>query len=126
MPFDLSDNPLSAVLAKKTYSQFKEALKAFDCRLCGLCEARTQIVLDRGNPNAKIMVIGEAPGQNEDLQGQAFVGRGGKLFDQVMSNIGLDSNRDLFICNVVKCRPPKNRKPLDVEVKACHPFLQKQ
>lgn len=72
------------------------------------------------------MVIGEGPGENEDLQGKAFVGRAGKLFDKIMAAIGLDTNHDMLICNVVKCRPPENRAPRQEEAAACMPFLRKQ
>ncbi len=120
--------PISAqvALSAKTYGEFAEALRGSGCEACGLCAGRTNIVVDRGNPSAKIMVIGEAPGRNEDLTGRAFVGRGGQLFDRVMSEIGLDTNRDTIICNVAKCRPPDNRPPKPEEAAACRPFLMKQ
>ena len=126
MQFDLFENQTNDILSQTAYASFKEALKNSNCQKCGLSKSRTNIVVDRGNPEAKIMVIGEAPGENEDLQGKAFIGRAGKLFDQVLASIGLDSNQDLFIANVVKCRPPENRKPQEEEVLACHPFLKKQ
>ncbi len=114
------------LLSLETYSEFADALRKSNCQKCSLCKSRTNIVVDRGNPQAKIMVIGEAPGENEDLQGKAFVGRAGQLFDSVMKSIGLDTNVDMLICNVAKCRPPENRAPRPEEAKACFPFLTHQ
>ncbi len=108
------------------YTAFKDALKNSACQKCELHKGRTQIVVDRGNPKASIMVIGEAPGEKEDLQGRAFIGRAGKLFDEVMKGVGLDTNEDMLIANVSKCRPPKNRAPKDEEALACFPYLKKQ
>lgn len=81
---------------------------------------------DRGNPEAKILFIGEAPGAEEDKAGRSFVGRSGKLLDKLMESIGLDTNRDVLITNVVKCRPPDNRVPTATEALACAPYLKKQ
>ncbi|OGW85037.1 MAG: hypothetical protein A3C35_03950 [Omnitrophica bacterium RIFCSPHIGHO2_02_FULL_46_11] len=114
------------MLDVKTYAEFKQALAQSNCAKCALSDSRRHIVVDRGNPNAKVLMIGEAPGENEDLQGQAFVGRAGQLLDQLMNDIGFDTNRDSLIINVVKCRPPENRAPKQEEVNACRPFLQKQ
>ena len=110
----------------ETYAAFKKTLYESGCEKCALHEGRTQIVVDRGNPEAKIMVIGEGPGEKEDLQGQAFVGRAGKMFDEIMKGVGLDTNKDMFIANVVKCRPPGNRAPRDEEAQACFPYLKRQ
>ena len=126
MQFDLFDTLANDILSQTTYAAFKESLKNSNCQNCTLREARTNIVVDRGNPNAKIMVIGEGPGENEDIQGAAFVGRAGKLFDEIIKSIGMDSNRDMLICNVVKCRPPGNRAPHDEEALSCFPFLKRQ
>ncbi len=126
MQVDLAPDQTGAVLSAETYPQFAHALRNSSCRMCELCHGRTNIVVDRGNFKAKIMVIGEAPGKNEDLTGKAFIGRGGKTFDQVMLAIGLDTNRDMIICNVAKCRPPDNRAPKPEEAAACKPFLLKQ
>ena len=83
--------------------------------------------MDRGNPDAKVLMIGEAPGKNEDAEGRAFVGRSGKLLDAMMKETaGFDTERDGLIINVVKCRPPANRPPLPEEVEACSPYFQKQ
>lgn len=84
------------------------------------------IVFDRGNPEARIMIIGEAPGAEEDKAGLCFVGRAGKMLDKVMSEAGIDTNRDTLISNVMKCRPPGNRIPLKDEVEKCLPVLWRQ
>ena len=97
-----------------------------DCRRCPLASGRQQVVVSRGNPAARLMVIGEGPGAQEDAQGLPFVGRAGQLLDQMLASVGLDSNRDAYICNVVKCRPPDNRKPTPEEMAACRPWLQEQ
>jgi DNA polymerase len=110
----------------KDYAEFKKELAGSGCALCSLSAGRTQIVVDRGNPDAKVLVIGEAPGENEDLQGKAFVGRAGKLLDAMMLEEGFDTNRDCLIINVVKCRPPDNRRPTPDEAAACRPFFEKQ
>ena len=104
-----------------------EALRreCLDCHACGLCETRTQVVFGVGNPNAEVLFIGEAPGANEDLQGEPFVGRGGKLLDEMLAMIGLDRSK-IYISNSVKCRPPENRDPLNTEKDACRGFLRRQ
>jgi uracil-DNA glycosylase family 4 len=84
------------------------------------------MVLDRGNPSAKVFFIGEAPGAAEDLEGRSFVGRSGKLLDAILRSIGLDIDRDIFIASVLKCRPPDNRKPKADEAEACAPHLSRQ
>ncbi|MBI1979465.1 MAG: uracil-DNA glycosylase, partial [Elusimicrobia bacterium] len=126
MQFDLFDSQTNDILSHKSYDSFASALRQSNCRKCSLSQSRTQIVVDRGNPKAKIFVIGEAPGENEDLQGKAFVGRAGKLFDKVMESVGLDTNQDMLIGNVAKCRPPENRAPRQEEAAACMPFLMRQ
>ncbi len=83
-------------------------------------------MVDRGNSNASVLIVGEAPGENEDLQGRAFVGRGGKLLDQLMKEVGFDTESESLIINVVKCRPPDNRRPKPEEAKACFPYLRQQ
>jgi DNA polymerase len=96
------------------------------CRRCGLAEGRQQVVVSRGNPGARLMVIGEGPGAQEDASGLPFVGRAGQLLDQMLASVGIDSNRDAYICNVVKCRPPDNRRPSAEEMAACTPWLERQ
>ena len=115
-----------AALNAGTYGAFKELLAASGCIRCGLSGGRTQIVVDRGNPEAGVLFIGEAPGEKEDLSGRAFVGRSGQLLDSMLRETGFDTERDALIVNVAKCRPPKNRAPSGEEAGACRPFLQKQ
>lgn len=95
------------------------------CRDCGLCHTRTRTVFGKGNPAARIMLIGEAPGAEEDLQGLPFVGKAGKLLDSMLAAIGLDAQQ-VYIANVLKCRPPGNRNPAVDEVAACADYLQAQ
>jgi uracil-DNA glycosylase len=97
-----------------------------DCQRCKLCSGRTHIVFGVGNPHAKLMFVGEGPGHEEDLQGEPFVGRAGQLLtDIITKGMGL-KREDVYICNVVKCRPPQNRNPEPDEVAACEPFLKRQ
>jgi DNA polymerase len=117
---------LNRLLQAGEYKAFKENLVGSSCSRCGLSRYRTNIVADRGNAKAKVLFIGEAPGENEDLQGKAFVGRAGRLLDEMLKEIGFDTNHDALIVNVVKCRPPGNRAPLPEEAEACRPFLNKQ
>ncbi|MBI1853186.1 MAG: uracil-DNA glycosylase [Planctomycetes bacterium] len=126
MQLDLFARESNDVLAATTYDEFRRRLLASNCRRCPLWEGRTNLVVDRGNPRARVMAIGEAPGANEDRQGVAFVGRAGRLLDDMLAEIGIDSNRDLLIANVVKSRPPGNRPPTADEAAACLPYLRKQ
>lgn len=96
------------------------------CHKCPLAEGRTQTVFGEGNPNARVLIIGEAPGRNEDLQGVPFVGAAGKKLDALLEIAGLDRERDVFIANVLKCRPPSNRDPKAEEIEMCSPFLREQ
>lgn len=126
MQFDLFDDTLNNILTAPNYEKFKKLLEESNCDRCTLQHSRTRIVVDRGNPKAKIVFIGEAPGENEDREGKAFVGRAGKLLDEFLSEIGIKSNEDALIINIVKCRPPANRAPQSEEAKACSPFLTRQ
>jgi len=96
------------------------------CVKCSLSITRKNVVFGRGNPNSKLFVVGEGPGQQEDEQGLAFVGRAGKMLDSVFLSVGIDTNEDCYISNIVKCRPPNNRKPLANEVKECLLWLNEQ
>ena len=96
------------------------------CKRCKLCETRTNVVFGVGNPNADILFIGEGQGENEDLQGEPFVGRAGKLLDKMLAAVDLDRNKDIYIANIVKCRPPKNRDPEKDEQEACIGWLRNQ
>jgi DNA polymerase len=94
-----------------------------DCRLCGLCEGRTKIVLPSGDLRSPVVFVGEAPGEKEDISGKPFVGRSGKLLDAIMEEEGVDRSK-VMITNTVKCRPPENRDPTKEEMDACRPFLE--
>ena len=96
-----------------------------DCTRCGLCETRHNVVFGVGNPKTDIMFIGEGPGEQEDLQGLPFVGPAGQLLDDMLSIIDLDRSR-CYIANIVKCRPPRNRDPLETEQEACIGYLKQQ
>lgn len=105
-----------------------ESIRAFigDCQRCGLAGTRKNIVFGQGNPNAQLMFVGEAPGADEDEQGLAFVGRAGQLLTDIIEK-GMKMRReDVFIANILKCRPPGNRNPEPDEILQCHPFLEKQ
>ena len=106
-----------------------------DCRACGLCETRRQTVFGTGHPQAHCMVVGEAPGEQEDAQGEPFVGAAGQLLDRMLAALGLgrgdgtaagSPSQQVFIANTLKCRPPRNRNPSPEELAACRPFLQRQ
>ncbi|WP_332812939.1 uracil-DNA glycosylase [Ramlibacter sp.] len=96
------------------------------CRACGLCESRRNTVLGVGPARADWMVVGEAPGEQEDLRGEPFVGPAGQLLDNMLRALGLDRRRNVYIANVLKCRPPGNRNPQPDEVARCEPFLRRQ
>lgn len=96
-----------------------------DCTRCKLCKGRTHLVFGAGNPDAKLMFVGEGPGRDEDLQGEPFVGRAGKLLDKIIEAMGY-KRKDVYIANIQKCRPPNNRNPEPDEVASCKPFLLRQ
>ena len=96
------------------------------CRKCPLCEERTNVVFGVGPQDAEVLFIGEGPGENEDLQGEPFVGRAGKLLDDMLEIIDLSRKKNIYIANIVKCRPPKNRDPLNTEQDACIDWLRNQ
>lgn len=104
-----------------------EALAAavHGCRRCELCESRTQAVFGVGDRRARLMIVGEAPGAEEDRQGEPFVGRAGRLLNAMLRAVGLDRER-VFIANILKCRPPGNRDPQPAEVAQCMPYLRRQ
>ena len=116
--------PPESATQHRTLAQVRADLG--ECTRCRLCEGRTQIVFGDGNPQAALMFIGEGPGESEDLRGLPFVGRAGELLTQMIEK-GLGIPRsEVYICNIVKCRPPANRTPLSDEVSACRPFLDGQ
>jgi uracil-DNA glycosylase family 4 len=100
--------------------------EALACTRCRLHSGRTQAVFADGSPNARLMVVGEAPGQQEDRTGLPFVGPAGKLLDLMLASIGLSRRDSAYICNVIKCRPPGNRNPLPDEIETCAPYLRRQ
>jgi len=99
--------------------------EAHDCTKCRLAGARTNVVFGVGNPNADLMFIGEAPGRDEDIKGEPFVGRAGQLLTDIIKAMKLTRD-DVYIANVIKCRPPENRNPEPDELDACRPFIQRQ
>ena len=113
-----------AVAAAATLDDLRGAIG--DCRLCRLAGGRTQLVFGVGNPRARLMFVGEGPGRDEDLKGEPFVGRAGMLLTDIIEKGMRLSRSDVYICNVVKCRPPDNRNPEPDEVEACSPFLRRQ
>ena len=100
--------------------------ECLNCRKCGLCRTRTNVVFGVGKEDAEVMFIGEGPGQQEDLKGEPFVGRSGQLLDKLMATVDLFRDRNIYIANTVKCRPPQNRDPLGVEQDACIGYLREQ
>jgi DNA polymerase len=98
---------------------------ALACTACALCKTRTQVVFGVGDPAADLLFVGEGPGEQEDLQGEPFVGRAGQLLTRLIEGIGL-TRADVYIANVVKCRPPGNRDPQPPEIAACRPYLESQ
>lgn len=100
--------------------------ECLNCRKCGLCQTRTNVVFGVGKEDAEVMFIGEGPGQQEDLKGEPFVGRSGQLLDKLMATVALFRDRNIYIANTVKCRPPQNRDPLPEEQEACSAWLDRQ
>ena len=123
--------PDSSLVANQTFGQQKDTAwqdlqhEVAACHHCSLCETRTQTVFGVGSHHAGWMLIGEAPGQDEDLQGEPFVGKAGQLLTEMLRAIGMQ-RQDVYIANMLKCRPPRNRDPEAAEVAACNGFLQKQ
>ena len=127
--FDPSLIPTSASVPvpKGTYetlSKMEDHCHA--CERCTLAKTRTHVVISRGNPKANIMIIGEGPGQTEDETGLPFVGRAGQLLEKILASVKLDPEKDVYICNIVKCRPPNNRTPTQEESEACKPYVLEQ
>lgn len=108
----------------ENWEELKE--NCLNCHKCSLCEVRSNVVFGVGNPCAKVMFIGEGPGRNEDLQGEPFVGAGGQLLDKYLAAVDLDRRTNIYIANIVKCRPPQNRDPLQEEQEACMDWLRNQ
>ncbi|RAP32471.1 uracil-DNA glycosylase [Candidatus Marinamargulisbacteria bacterium SCGC AG-414-C22] len=107
-----------------TVETLKEKIQT--CTNCVLCEERTNAVFGDGPSPCDVMIIGEGPGEQEDLSGKPFVGRSGKLLTKFLEDAGINREKDVFIANIVKCRPPKNRNPTKLEIEACKPYLIRQ
>lgn len=108
----------------KNWEELKNACET--CNKCELCKTRHNVVVGVGSPTAEVMFIGEGPGENEDLQGEPFVGRAGKLLDKMLTAVDLDRNKNIYIANIVKCRPPQNRDPKPEEQEMCIDWLRNQ
>ncbi len=109
---------------EKELEKVKE--KCLKCQKCSLAKSRNNVVFSDGKPNNKIMLIGEAPGYWEDMKGKPFVGKAGQLLDKIFNCVGLSREKDIYICNTIKCRPPENRNPLPEEKSACREYLDAQ
>lgn len=99
---------------------------ALECKNCSLHETRTQVVFGEGPVPCDLMLIGEGPGEQEDLTGRPFIGKAGQLLTKILESVGINRETDIYIANTVKCRPPNNRTPLDSETQACWPYLEAQ
>ncbi|MBP0001801.1 MAG: uracil-DNA glycosylase [Cyanobacteria bacterium SID2] len=127
MQFETIPTDANVAIPSGTYSDIDAlANHCHECQRCGLGATRTHAVVGKGNPKAPIVLIGEGPGQNEDEQGLPFVGRSGELLDKILASVNLTTEEDVYICNVVKCRPPGNRNPNPDEIEACKPYLLEQ
>jgi DNA polymerase len=115
--------PEPGVAGVETLDQIRAELG--DCRRCALSESRRELVYGVGNPDARLVLVGEAPGREEDRRGEPFVGEAGQLLDRILAAMGL-CREEVYICNVLKCRPPANRDPFPEEVATCEPFLARQ
>ena len=116
--------PVAERVRNATLDELRE--QVVSCTACGLCQGRRHAVFGHGGQPARWLVVGEAPGEQEDRQGQPFVGRSGQLLDAMLSAVGMSRERDVFIANVIKCRPPGNRNPKPEEIAACSPYLMRQ
>ena len=113
-------------MSEKNQEFAKLREECLNCQKCGLCSTRTNVVFGTGVDDAEVMFIGEGPGENEDLKGEPFVGRGGQLLDKMLAAVDLDRKKNIYIANIVKCRPPQNRDPLPEEQEECIKWLREQ
>lgn len=118
--------PIPVAEAVKDANLEQLAAQVVACAACGLCKGRRHAVVGHGAQPTRWLVVGEAPGEQEDRQGQPFVGRSGQLLDAMLEAVGMSRERDVFITNVIKCRPPGNRNPKPEEIAACSPYLMRQ
>ncbi|WP_454693734.1 uracil-DNA glycosylase family protein [Achromobacter aegrifaciens] len=116
--------PVAEAIRNATLEEMQDLVVA--CAACGLCKGRRNAVFGHGGQPTRWLVVGEAPGEQEDRQGQPFVGRSGQLLDAMLSSVSMSRERDVFITNVIKCRPPGNRNPKPEEIAACSPYLMRQ
>ncbi len=119
-----AEDDLPGRAAAAGYDELREM--ALGCTRCRLAKERKHVVFADGAPDAELAVVGEAPGANEDATGLPFVGEAGKLLDLMLASVGLSRGESVYICNVLKCRPPGNRNPAPDEIEACAPFLKRQ
>lgn len=125
--YDAIPTTAAIAIAPGTYADLTAlAAHCQACQRCALAAGRTHVVVSRGNPQAPLLIIGEGPGQQEDEQGKPFVGKSGQLLDKILASVELDPARDVYICNIVKCRPPGNRVPTPDEMAACKGYLLEQ
>lgn len=117
-------DPRPARIARLEWRDFAADVDA--CKACGLCRTRHKSVPGVGDPNADWLFVGEAPGAEEDARGEPFVGQAGRLLDNMLAALGMARNRNVYIANVLKCRPPNNRAPEPAEADACRPYLERQ
>ena len=127
--YGMIDN--SFISTSRKLDSFQESLDSFkasieNCELCNLSLTRNKFVFGSGDSNADLLLIGEGPGEEEDSKGEPFVGKAGKLLDKILKSIGYTRDDNVFIANIIKCRPPDNRNPLPSEVEKCTPYLTKQ
>jgi uracil-DNA glycosylase len=125
--FDSIPSDRKIPIPSGTYTNLEQLAR--HCQVCHRCElgdTRINAVVSRGNPQSSVMIVGEGPGQNEDETGLPFVGKAGQLLEKILASVGFDTERDVYICNVVKCRPPENRVPTAKEMEACVPYLLEQ
>lgn len=120
----ISHNNMTTLNVKLSWEELEQNTK--NCHNCKLCHDRKNVVIERGNRNAKWMFIGEAPGEQEDIQGKPFVGKSGQLLDKMIQAMNLDINNDVYIANIIKCRPPKNRNPEPDEIEHCKNYILNQ
>jgi uracil-DNA glycosylase family 4 len=119
-----ADAPTSLTVLPTSYQELRST--ALECTRCRLSETRTQVVFSDGAVDARLVVVGEAPGANEDATGLPFVGAAGRFLDLLLACVELSREETVYICNVLKCRPPGNRNPMPDEIEACSPFLERQ
>ena len=121
---DADARPAQARIGTADYEELRGA--ALACTRCRLAEGRKTVVFSDGNPAGRLMVVGEAPGADEDASGLPFVGRAGRLLDLILASVSLSRKESVYICNVLKCRPPGNRNPMPDEIESCAPLLKRQ